>query len=52
MKEYKVYRTLKGNLSFKTRGESVFSIRTGTQLAADEALRQLKAFEKRENKKI
>lgn len=52
MQVYEVYRTPKGNLSFKKQGESVFTIRSNSKLGADEALAQLKAFEKREAKKI
>jgi hypothetical protein len=52
MKEYKIYRTLKGNLSFKVQGESIMSIHASTDLTAKDALLGLKAFEKRENKKI
>lgn len=52
MRTYNVYRTAKGNLSFKKREEPVFSIRCSSDLGAEEALTQLKAFEKRTNKKI
>ncbi len=52
MTEYKIYRTLKGNLSFKPQGESIMSIHASTELTAKDALLGLKAFEKREEKKI
>jgi hypothetical protein len=52
MKEYKVYRTAKGNLTFKTNGGSIFSIHAGTELTAKDALLGLKNYEKRENKKL
>ena len=47
MNKYPVYRTAKGNLSFKEQGEVVYTIRCNSQLGADEALAQLKAIEKR-----
>ena len=52
MKEYQVYRTPKGNLTFKAYGESIMSIHAATELTAKDALLGLKNFEKRENKKI
>lgn len=52
MTKYLVYRTSKGNLSFKKMGDPVFTIRSNSKLMADEALKQLKDFEKRENKKV
>ena len=52
MKEYKVYRTQKGNLTFKSQGESIFSIHAGTELTAKDALLSLKNYEKREGKNI
>lgn len=52
MTKYKVYRTDKGNLSFKENGESIFTVHASTKLMADEALRNLKSLEKRENIKI
>lgn len=52
MEVYHVYRTAKGNLSFKKHEEPVFTIRSNSKLGADEALAQLKAFEKREAKKV
>ena len=53
MNKYPVYRTAKGNLSFKEQGEGIiFIIRSNSQHGADEALLQLKNFEKRESKKI
>lgn len=53
MTKYPVYRTEKGNLSFKEQGEgSIFTIRSTSKEGADEALRQLKAYEKRESKQI
>lgn len=50
MTEYPIYRTEKGNLTFKKQGEVAFIIRGNSQLAADEALAQLKAYEKRQTK--
>lgn len=52
MIEYKVYRTPKGNLTFKTYGESIFSIHANTELTAKDALLGLKSYEKREGKKL
>ena len=52
MKKYPIYRTSKGNLSFKENGDAIFTVHASTKLAADEALRNLKALEKRENIKI
>jgi bacterioferritin-associated ferredoxin len=52
MQQYLVYRTAKGTLTFKPNGDSIFTIKCNSKLAADEALAQLKAFEKRENKLI
>lgn len=46
MTEYKVYRTAKGNLSFKANGEVEYTIRCNSKLAADEALAVLKKSEK------
>ena len=50
MQVFNIYRTEKGNLSFKEQGEVVYTIRGNSQLAADEALSQIKAVEKRESK--
>mgnify|MGYP003647519857 CR=1 FL=1 len=52
MRKYNVYRTDKGNLSFKENGGHVYVIRCTSDLGAEEALRMLKATEKRTNKKI
>ena len=52
MKVYNIYRTEKGNLSFKEQGEVVYTIRGNSQLAADEALAQIKAVEKRERDNV
>ena len=46
MTEYKVYRTVKGNLSFKERGEVEYTIRCNSKLGADEALALIKKSEK------
>ena len=50
MNVYPIYRTAKGNLTFKQQGEVAYTIRANSQLGADEALAQLKAFEKRPTK--
>ena len=47
MNLYPIYRTAKGNLTFKANGEPVYTIRANSQLGADEAMAQLKAMEKR-----
>ena len=52
MKEYKVYRTVKGNLTFKSNAESIFSIHASTELTAKDALLGLKNYEKSENKRL
>lgn len=46
MTEYKVYRTVKGNLSFKEQGEVEYTIRCNSKLGADEALALIKKSEK------
>lgn len=46
MTEYKVYRTEKGNLSFKVNGEVEYTIRCNSKLGANEALALLKKAEK------
>jgi bacterioferritin-associated ferredoxin len=50
MNTYPIYRTEKGNLTFKEQGEVAYTIRANSQLAADEAIAQIKAVEKRESK--
>ena len=52
MRKYNVYRTDKGNLSWKLNGDCIYVIRCSSDLGADEMLRQLKEYEKRTNKKI
>lgn len=53
MTKYPIYRTDKGNLSFKEQGEGpIFIIRSTTKEGAEAAMRQLKAYEKRESKNI
>lgn len=53
MEQYPIYRTPKGNLSFKEQGDGpIFIVRSNSKLGADEALAQLKQYEKRESKKI
>lgn len=47
MKKYEVYRTDKGNLSFKQNGDCIFVIRCSTDSGAKEALLMLKKAEKR-----
>ena len=46
MTEYRVYRTVKGNLSFKEQGEVEYTIRCNSKLGADEALALIKKSEK------
>lgn len=46
MTEYKVYRTTKGNLSFKEQGEVEYTIRCNSKLGAEEALALIKKSEK------
>lgn len=54
MTKYPIYRTEKGNLSFKEQGDTkpVFIIRSSSKEGAELAMRQLKAYEKRESKQI
>lgn len=47
MNVYPIYRTAKGNLTFKKTNQLAYTIRGNSQLAADEALAQLKSFERR-----
>ena len=46
MKTFKVYRTSKGNLTFKTQEKEAYTIRAKTKAAADEMLKELKQIEK------
>lgn len=48
MTDYHVYRGKDGLLTFEENGTILFTITTGSQSNADEALMNLKAFEKRE----
>ena len=48
MTDYHVYRGKDGLLTFEQNGPILFTIKTGSQTTADEALMNLKAFEKRE----
>ena len=50
MKKYLVYRTEKGNLTYFKHGEPVYTVRTQSDLGAQEAIRMLKQAEK-QNKK-
>lgn len=47
MKKYKVYRTEKGNLTFKETAEYAYTIMSSTELGAEDALRMLKQADKR-----
>ena len=47
MKIYNVYRTEKGNLTFKKNNEVVYTIRCSTKLGAEKMLTMLKRAEKR-----
>ena len=47
MKQYQVYRTEKGNLSFKETEELAYTIHAKTKTAANEALKQLKKDDKK-----
>lgn len=44
-----VYRTTKGNLTFKKTGEVIFTIRATTFLGAQEMLEMLKKVDKKKN---
>ena len=46
MRKYNVYRTDKGNLTFKENGDCIYVIRCTTDLGAEEALRMLKKADK------
>lgn len=46
MNRYNVYRTDKGNLTFKENGDCIFVIRCKTQNTADDGLRALIRAEK------
>jgi len=46
MKSYNVYRTAKGNLTFKLQEELAYTIRAKSQKMADEMLKELKNIEK------
>lgn len=53
MKEFRVYRTPKGNLTIKgTYDTVIYTIHSTTEKGANEMLTMLKAHEKRTNKKI
>ena len=43
----KIYRTPKGTLTFKEHGEPVMTVRSKTQLGADEMLQMMKQIDKR-----
>ena len=47
MKIYNVYRTAKGNLTFKKNGESIYTVRATTRNGAEHMLTMLKRAEKR-----
>lgn len=46
MKTYNVYRTAKGNLTFKLQEEMAYVMRAKSQAAADQMLKELKQIEK------
>jgi len=46
MKSYNVYRTAKGNLTFKLQEDHAYTIRAKSQNRADEMLKELKNIEK------
>ena len=46
MKSFTVYRTTKGNLTFKTQEQEAYTIRAKSQEKADEMLKELKQIEK------
>ena len=46
MKSFIVYRTTKGNLTFKTQEQEAYTIRAKTQAQADVMLKELKLIEK------
>ena len=48
MTDYHVYRGKDGLLTFEQNGPILFTIKTGSQTTADEALANLKQFEKRD----
>ena len=49
MKSYTVYRTAKGNLTFKTQEQVAYTIRAKSQSVADSMLKELKQIEKESN---
>ena len=49
MTQYSVYRTEKGNLTFKAQGPIVYTIRAKTKHAAEQCLKMLKDAEKKIN---
>jgi hypothetical protein len=52
MTDYHVYRGQDGLLTFEQNGPILFTISTGSQTYADEALMNLKRFEVREESQI
>ncbi len=46
MKSFTVYRTAKGNLTFKEQEQEAYIIRAKTQAQADTMLKELKQLEK------
>ncbi len=52
-KEFKIYRNSEGNLTIEGKHENVaFTVTARTKEVAEEALRQLQQFEKREGLKV
>lgn len=49
MKDFKIYRTAKGTLTFKEYGDSVYTVRANSTEIAKQVLAHLKQMEK--NKK-
>jgi len=50
MKEYNIYRTTGGNLTFRGSGEPTFIVSSTTMKGAEDCLQMLKNMEKREKK--
>jgi len=48
MKSFTVYRTTKGNLTFKVQEQEAYTIRAKTQSQADSMLKELKQIEKQD----
>ena len=52
MTQYPVYRTAKGNLTFKPNGDIVYTIKSKTYSGAQQCLKMLKDAEKQLNSDV